>query len=78
VLIALGTSAGMVRITLWGGNVQTCMITRASESGNHRPGGLSHPVLEQAQPVRDNGGWEEIKIFYAAVVDAGRREWRRS
>ena len=30
---------------------------------------LSHPALEQAQPGHNNGGWADVKVFYAAVVD---------
>jgi hypothetical protein len=74
VLIALGTSAGHgARITLWGGNVQDVHdYARIGSPATIGQVDFSHPVLEQAQPVRDNGGWEEIKIFYAAVVDAGQ------
>jgi hypothetical protein len=30
---------------------------------------FTHPALRDAQPGRDNGGWAEAKVFYAAVVD---------
>ena len=30
---------------------------------------FTHPALLDAQPGRDNGGWAETKVFYAAVVD---------
>jgi hypothetical protein len=30
---------------------------------------FTHPALRDAQPGRDNGGWNEAKVFYAAVVD---------
>jgi hypothetical protein len=30
---------------------------------------FTHPALLDPQPGRDNGGWAETKVFYAAVVD---------
>jgi len=30
---------------------------------------FSHPALEQAQLSGGNGGWAEVKVFYAAFVD---------
>ena len=30
---------------------------------------FAHPALRDAQPGRDNGGWAEAHVFYAAVVD---------
>jgi hypothetical protein len=74
VLIALGTGAGQdARIPLWGGNVQE--LHDYAHMGSPATIGqvdFTYPALEQAQPVRDNGGWEEIKVFYAAMVDAGQ------
>ena len=48
----------------------TCTTTRAR--GMRRPSAqvdFSYPALEQAQPGRDNGGWAEVKVFYATDVD---------
>jgi hypothetical protein len=74
VLIALGTGAGHgARIPLWGGNVQNVHdYARTGSPATIGQVDFTHAALEQAQPVRDNGGWEEIKVFYAAVVDAGQ------
>ena len=33
---------------------------------------FSHPALEQAQPGRGSGGWSEVKVLYAAVVDPAK------
>ena len=33
---------------------------------------FTYPVLQQAQPGPDNGGWVEVKVFYAAVVSPGQ------
>jgi hypothetical protein len=30
---------------------------------------FSYPALEQAQPGRDDGGWSEVKVYYAVDVD---------
>jgi hypothetical protein len=71
VLIVLGTRAARhAPIPLWGGEVQD--TRNYVRSGNVSAVGqvdFSHPVLEQAQPGRDNGGWSEVKVLYAAVVD---------
>ncbi len=71
VLVALGTSAAHHgQIPLWGG--------QAKEAHDYGRGGnpatvgqvdFSYPALEQAQPGRDNGGWAEVKVFYAVAVD---------
>jgi hypothetical protein len=71
VLIALGTNAARhARIPVWDGTV--------SEAHDYAHDGaaatvgqvdFTHPALRDAQPGRDNGGWAEAKVFYAAVVD---------
>ena len=33
---------------------------------------FSYPALEQAQPGRDNGGWGEVKVYYAVGIDPGQ------
>ncbi|HEX8837619.1 MAG TPA: BatA and WFA domain-containing protein [Candidatus Acidoferrum sp.] len=74
ILIALGTSAGHhAAIPLWGGNVNG---TRdyARDGGTATVGQVdfSYPALDQAQPGADNGGWAEVKVFYAAVPEPGQ------
>jgi hypothetical protein len=72
VLIVLGTHAARhAPIPLWGGEVQdTHNYARSGNAAAVTQVDFSHPALEQAQPGRDNGGWSEVKMFYAAVVDA--------
>jgi len=74
VLIALATSAAHhARIPLWGGNVKDVHdYARAGSAATIGQVDFTHPALAQAQPGRDNGGWAETKVFYAAVVDAGQ------
>jgi hypothetical protein len=71
VLFALGTSsAHHGQIPLWGG--QATGAHDYERSGNPVTVGqvdFSYPALEQAQPGRDNGGWSEVKIYYAIAVD---------
>ena len=71
VLIALGTSAGHhARIPLWGGDVNDVHdYARAGSAANVAEVDFAYPPLQQALPGRDNGGWSETKVFYAAVVD---------
>ena len=71
VLITLGTSAAHhSQIPVWGGEVKDTH-DYARIGGAERVGQVdfSHPALEQAQPGGDNGGWAEVKVFYAALVD---------
>jgi hypothetical protein len=74
VLIALGTNAAdHARIPLWGGDVND--VHDYARTGNAATVGqvdFTHPALQQALPGRDNGGWSETKVFYAAVVDEHR------
>jgi Aerotolerance regulator N-terminal/von Willebrand factor type A domain len=74
VLIALGTAAGHNgRIPLWGGGVKDAHdYARAGGAATVGQVDFTYPALEQAQPGRDNGGWAETKVFYAAVVDPGQ------
>jgi hypothetical protein len=71
VLIALSTGAGHhARIPLWGGDVKDAHdYVRTGGAATVGQVDFTHPALEQAQPGRDNGGWAETRVFYAAVVD---------
>jgi len=71
VLIALGTSAAHhARIPLWGSEVKDVHdYARAGETATVAQVDFSYVPLEQTQPGRDNGGWADVKVFYAAVVD---------
>jgi hypothetical protein len=71
VLISLGTGAThRAPIPVWGGAVEeTHDYARAGSAASVGQVDFSYPPLEQAQPGRDNGGWAEVKVFYAAVVD---------
>ena len=73
VLIALGTSAAHhARIPLWGADVKdTHVYSRAGGTATIGQVDFSYPALEQVQPGRDNGGWADVKVFYAAVLDEG-------
>jgi hypothetical protein len=74
VLITLGTGAAHhARIPLWGGSVKDVHdYARTNGPASIGQVDFTHPALEQAQPGRDNGGWAEAKVFYAAVVDANQ------
>jgi hypothetical protein len=74
VLIALGTGSGHhARIPVWGGEVKDARdYARSGSPATVGRVDFTHPALEQAQPGRDNGGWAETRIFYAAVVDPGQ------
>ncbi len=71
VLITLGAAAARhARIPLWGGDVID--IRDYARSGAPATVGhvdFSFPALQQSQPGRDNGGWADVKVFYAAVAD---------
>src|SRR5262249_48964007 len=71
VLIVLGTHAARhAPIPLWGSEVQdTHNYARSGNAAAVAQVDFSYPALEQAQPGRDNGGWSEVKVLYAAVVD---------
>ena len=74
VLIALGTAAAHnLRIPLWDGVVKD--VHEYARAGNPATVGqvdFSYPGLAQGQPGHDNGGWADVKVFYAAVLDAGQ------
>ena len=73
-LIALGADVShRTQIPLWGGEVtDTHDYARTGDAATVGQVDFSHPALEQAQPGRDNGGWAEVKVFYAAVVNPGQ------
>jgi Aerotolerance regulator N-terminal/von Willebrand factor type A domain len=73
VLIALGTSAAHhARIPLWGSEVKDARdYTRSGAAATVGRVDFSYPALAQEQPGRDNGGWADVKVFYASLVDAG-------
>ncbi len=73
VLIALGTSAGRhPRIPLWGNDVKdTHDYVRTGNPATVGQVDFNYPAFEQAQPGRDNGGWADVKVFYAAVLNPG-------
>lgn len=70
VLVALGTAAGHhAPIPLWGSDVKDTRSYNANAPATVGQVDFTHPALQDAQPGRDNGGWAEAKIFYAAQVD---------
>jgi hypothetical protein len=71
VLIALGISAGRhPRIPLWDREVRDVHdYVRAGNPATVGHVDFSYPVLEQAQPGSDNGGWADVKVFYASVLN---------
>ncbi len=74
VLIALGISAARhPRIPVWDADVKDVRdYARAGSPATVGQVDFGYPALEQAQPGRDNGGWAEVKVSYAAVFDAGQ------
>jgi hypothetical protein len=74
VLIALGTStAHHARIPLWGSNAGAAHdYARTANPASVGAVDFSFPALTQAQPSRDHGGWDEVKVDYAAMVDPGQ------
>ncbi len=71
VLVALGTNAARhARIPVWDGTVTEAHdYARDSAAATIGRVDFTYPALRDAQPGRDNGGWAEAKVFYAAVVD---------
>jgi hypothetical protein len=70
VLIALGTSAAHRRIPLWGGSAGDARdYARSGNPGSVGQVDFSYPPLAQAQPTGDNGGWADVKVSYAVLVD---------
>jgi Aerotolerance regulator N-terminal/von Willebrand factor type A domain len=72
VFVALGTSASHGRIPLWADNVKdTRDFARSGGSASVAQVDFGFPALAQAQPEGNNGGWSDVKVLYAAVVDPG-------
>ena len=73
VLIALGVSAAHhERIPLWGSEVKEVRdYARTGAAARLGEVDFSYPALEQAEPGPANGGWGEVKVFYAAVLEPG-------
>jgi hypothetical protein len=71
VLIALGTHEGRrARIPVWDANITDVHdYARSGEAATVGQVDFTHPALLNQQPGRDNGGWAEAKVFYAAAVD---------
>jgi hypothetical protein len=71
VLIALGTDAAHhAQIPLWGGSARDAHdYARSGRAATVGQVDFNYPALEQEHPGRDNGGWAEVKVFYAVVVD---------
>ena len=74
VLIALGTAAAHnARIPLWDSSMKD--VHEYARTGRPATIGqvdFNYPALAQDQPGHDKGGWADVKIFYAAVLDAGQ------
>jgi hypothetical protein len=74
VLISLGTAAAHnARIPLWGSDLKD--VHEYARTGNPATVGqvdFSYSALAQEQPGHDNGGWADVKIFYAAALDVGQ------
>ena len=70
-LIALGTDAAHhAQIPLWGGSAKDAHdYARSGSPATVGQVDFNYPALEQEHPGRDNGGWAEVKVFYAVVVD---------
>jgi len=71
VFIALGTSAAHhARIPLWGSEVKdTRDYAREGSAATVGQIDFSYPALEPVQPGRDGGGWADVKVFYASVLN---------
>jgi Aerotolerance regulator N-terminal/von Willebrand factor type A domain len=74
VLIALGpASAHGSSIPLWGAAARgTHDYARVENAASVGQVDFSYPALLQNAPGRDNGGWNEVKVYYAAAVDPGQ------
>jgi hypothetical protein len=73
VLVALGTAAGHGRIPVWDQNVkETRDYARSGGSASVTQVDFAFPTFAQAQPEANNGGWSDVKVLYAAVVDPGQ------
>jgi Aerotolerance regulator N-terminal/von Willebrand factor type A domain len=72
--VALGTTAAHnARIPLWDGTVkETRDFARTGSSASVTQVDFGFPALAQAQPEGNNGGWSDVKVLYAAIVDPGQ------
>jgi hypothetical protein len=71
VLIALGTNASRhAHIPIWGGDIrETHDYVRTGITATVGNVDFSHPAVMDAKPGRENGGWDETKVFYSVGVD---------
>ncbi len=71
VFIALGTNAARrAHIPVWDGEVSEAHdYARSGASAAVGQVDFAHPALLDEHPGRDNGGWAETKVLYAAAVD---------
>lgn len=74
VFVALGTTAAHnARIPVWDGTVkETRDFARTGGSASVAQVDFGFPALAQAQPEGNNGGWSDVKVLYAAMVDPGQ------
>lgn len=74
VLIALGANAGArTQIPIWGGVVKAAHnYARGGDPVTVGQVDWSYPALAHAQGGGDNGGWAEVRVLSAAVVDPGK------
>jgi Aerotolerance regulator N-terminal/von Willebrand factor type A domain len=71
-LVALGPTATHSRIPVWDENVkETRDYARGGGAASVSQVDFGFPALAQAQPGGNNGGWSDVKVLYAAVVDPG-------
>ncbi|HTZ48431.1 MAG TPA: BatA and WFA domain-containing protein [Verrucomicrobiae bacterium] len=71
VLIALGTSAAhQPKIPLWGDGIKDQHdYGRTGTPGTIGQVDFSYPPTEQAEPGHDNGGWADVHVLYAALLN---------
>lgn len=71
VLIALGTSSAYrEQIPLWGADSDKPHdYSRNGVTTNIGQVDFTHQALEDEHPGHDNGGWDAVKVDYAAVID---------
>ncbi len=74
VLITLSTSSAYrERIPLWGASVSKPHdYARNGAATTIGQVDFTHPALAEEHPGRDNGGWDTVKVDYAAAVDPGQ------
>jgi Aerotolerance regulator N-terminal/von Willebrand factor type A domain len=74
VLVVLGTAAAHhERTPLWGSETRDARdYARSGAAASVGSVDFTYPALAQPQPDADNGGWADVKIFYAVPVDAGQ------